>query len=95
MAKRIENQFLHDRLVAGERVAGAGVVDQPSGGLARGGSRRGCRGRAATASGRTVALAGVVEDEVENDADAGLMQRRNRFAAVRPARPAPAAGRAP
>ena len=56
----VEDQPPHGRVVAGEGVAGAGVVDEHGrivGGVAVVGAR--CRGRAATASGRSSSLSPV------------------------------------
>ena len=58
VAQRVEHQPPRRRVVAGERVAGAGVVDQPPV-AARGGSRRGRRGRAGESVGPWASLSPV------------------------------------
>ena len=81
MAKAVEDQAADEGVVAGDRVAGAGIVDQRAGmtfRVAEAGEvvetakRKGGAG--------PVALAGMVEDQVEDDADAGLVQRRDGLA---------------
>ena len=78
MPERIEDQFLHHRLAAVDRIAGAGVVDQRAV-LAM--PVVGARIEAAQRQRRAehVALAGVIEHQVEDHADAGLAQRRDRI----------------
>ena len=78
MAQRRQDDLPHRRRVAGDAVAGAGVVDQPPvGGVAE----RAPRVQTAQRQGRslTVAFAVMIIDHVEQDADARFMERRHRL----------------
>ena len=96
MAHRIDDEPHDRRLVERQRVAAAGVVDEPAGivgGVAV--IERVVEAAQRQRRAEHVAFAGVVEDDIEDDADAGLVQRGDRRLRVRRCRPAQAADRAP
>ena len=91
MPHTVEDQVAHRRLAAVEHVAGARVVDEASW-IVRGMAEIGAVVEPAQRQRRAVrvALAGVVEHNVEEDADSGIMQGRNRLAQIgQPARRQP------
>ena len=74
VAEAVEDEPAGGGVVAGQRVAGAGVVDEAAVGRV---AEVGAGVEAAQGEGGAVdvALAGVVEDDVEEGADAGIAER--------------------
>ena len=94
MAKGIEDEAAGGGVVAGQRVAGAGVVDEAAVGRV---AEVGAGVEAAQGEGGAVgvALAGVVEDDVEDGADAGGAEGGDGGARARRCRRGRGGGRGP
>ena len=78
MAKAVDNQLAHHGMIAGNGVAATGIVDE-NGRIIFG--KTVICGVVETAEAQDpaelIAFAGMVEDQVENDGNSGLMQRGN------------------